>query len=138
MSKKLFYLLSFTWGLLYSMVGILAAIILTIIGCKPKIYGYCLYYTLGSNWGGCNLGPVFIISHGEGEHTKRHEHGHAFQNCIFGPLTPFIISIPSAIRYQYREYLVRVKKRTYYSLPDYDSVWFEGQATKLGYSMIIE
>ena len=28
-----------------------------------------------------------------------HEFGHTFQNCLFGPLFPLIVAIPSAIRY---------------------------------------
>jgi hypothetical protein len=44
---------------------------------------------------------------------------------------PFI-SIASAIRYWYREYLTRVKGMKYSELPDYDDIWFEGTATYLG------
>jgi hypothetical protein len=42
------------------------------------------------------------------------------------------ISLASAIRYWYREYLVRVKGKKYSELPDYDSAWYEGMATELG------
>ena len=45
---------------------------------------------------------------------------------------PFLVSIPSAMRYWYREYLVRKKKKLHSELPPYDSIWFEGWATKLG------
>ena len=59
-----------------------------------------------------------------------HESGHGIQNLLFGPLMPFVVSIPSAIRYWYREYLMKVKKIKCWNLPDYDSIWFEGTATK--------
>lgn len=45
---------------------------------------------------------------------------------------PFVISIPSAIRYWYREILSRVDFQKYKQLPDYDAIWFEGQATRWG------
>ena len=43
---------------------------------------------------------------------------------------PFVICIPSAARYWYREYLWHFNKEKYRKLPPYDSIWFEGQATK--------
>ena len=42
------------------------------------------------------------------------------------------ITLASAVRYWYREYLVQVKGKFYHELPDYDSIWFEGSATELG------
>lgn len=45
---------------------------------------------------------------------------------------PFVICIPSATRYWYREYLWKTDKAKYKTLPDYDEIWFEGQATKWG------
>ena len=44
---------------------------------------------------------------------------------------PFI-SLASAVRYWYREYLTKIKKMKYSELPDYDDIWFEGTATYLG------
>jgi hypothetical protein len=67
-----------------------------------------------------------------GEHTMAHECGHGLQNCIWGPLFPFVIAIPSAVRYWYREFLHKHNKAKYVLLPDYDAIWFEGQATKWG------
>lgn len=61
-----------------------------------------------------------------------HEWGHGIQNIILGPLMPFLVAIPSCIRYWYRELLVRSGEKKYADLPDYDSIWFEGWATKLG------
>jgi hypothetical protein len=43
-----------------------------------------------------------------------------------------LISLASAIRYWYREYLIQIQKVPYYTLPDYDDIWFEGTATYLG------
>lgn len=130
MSKAKFYLLSFTWGLPLTLVGLFVAAVLMIAGHKPKRWGYCWYFEIGENWGGVELGVVFLANKGASEHLKNHEHGHALQNCYFGFAMPFMVCIPSAVRYWYREIVMRVNPKK--QLPDYDSIWFEGQATKIG------
>ena len=132
MNKCLFYLLSFTWSLPMTIVGFIVALVLRIAGYNPKKYGYCYYFEVGNNWGGFSVGLVVVTDTTPSTHTKNHEHGHALQSCYWGAFMPFVISIPSMIRYWYREYLVRVKKIPYSSLPVYDSAWFEGQATEWG------
>ncbi len=97
-----FYILSFTWGIIMSLIGALVILILLIAGQKPKIFHGRVYIEVGNNWGGCELGCFFICSKYESLSLKQHEAGHGIQNIIFGPLTPFIISIPSAIRYWLR------------------------------------
>lgn len=119
-----------------TLIGCIAALFLLILRYKPIKWGYCYYFEVGENWGGLDLGPIFITNKNPSEHTKSHEHGHGIQNCWFGLLMPFIVCIPSAIRYWYREYLMRSGKKTYSELPDYDSVWFESQATALGTEFI--
>ncbi len=76
------------------------------------------------------MGPFFITSPRPSERICDHEHGHAIQNCIWGPLFPFVIGAPSFLRCQYR----RIRKRLNPKLRQkpYDSIWFEGQATELG------
>lgn len=131
-NKFLFYLLSFTWGLPLTLVGCVVAIVLLITGHKPKKWGYCYYFEIGKNWGGLELGPFFLVNKDASNHIKNHEHGHAHQNCIWGILFPFVIAIPSATRYWYREWLVRSGRKKYSELPHYDSVWYEGEATEIG------
>lgn len=128
----LFYVLSFTWGIILSSIGLIACLGLLITGHKPHLFHGRVYFEVGSNWGGMELGCFFICGKNPSLHIKQHECGHGIQNIIFGPLTPFLISIPSAIRYWYREIIYRKDKMKYYSLPSYDSIWFEGQATKIG------
>ena len=135
-NKFLFYFLSFTWGLPMTLIGCVVAIALLTTGRQPKKWGYCYYFEVGENWGGLELGVIFLVDKNALNDTKSHEHGHAIQNCWFGPLTPFIICIPSAIRYWYREYLVRSEKKKHYELPPYSSIWFEGQADSLGTQFI--
>ena len=134
MSKLKFYLLSFTWGLPMTLIGLIIALILVIIGYKPKKYGYCLHFEVGENWGGINLGIVFITSKNASKHTKDHEHGHGLQNCYWGFLFPFVIGLPSLIRCWYLD----IKYYSNNKIPptSYDSAWFEGDATKRGTEFI--
>lgn len=134
MNKFLFYLLSFTWGLPITLIGLITAFALIIIGIKPQKYGYCLHFQTGNNWGGISLGIVFITDKTPSNHTKNHEHGHSIQNCYLGFLFPFIIMIPSAIRYWYRE--LKYHKRGKTPPTKYDDFWVEADATKRGTKFI--
>lgn len=138
MNKTKFCILTFTWGLPLTLIGCLVALILIIIGYKPKKWGYCYYFEIGHNWGGVELGLFFLTEKYPSEYVKNHEFGHGIQNCYWGPLMPFVICIPSAIRYWYRELLVRSGKKKYSELPDYYSIWFEKNASELGTKMIGE
>lgn len=132
LKKWMFYLLSFTWGITMTTIGCLTSLVLLIVGYQPKRNQYGWYFEVGKNgWGGCELGCMCIVNTNPSQHTLNHEFGHAIQNCYFGPFMMFI-SLASAVRYWYREYLVRVKKVPRTKLPRYDSIWFEGQATRLG------
>lgn len=118
-----------------TLVGCVVAIVLNIVGYRPNgRYGYCLVFEVGDNWGGLNLGPVAIVCKNCGVHILNHEHGHAIQNCWFGPLMPFIVCLPSAIRYWYRE--LRYLRKGLVPPTTYDSMWFEGQATRVGTKFI--
>lgn len=130
MNKILYYVLSATWGFIMTFIGLLITLILLMLCYKPhkNIYGW--YFEIGENWGGVNLGLCTLTSRNPSEHVLTHEFGHSVQSCIFGPMYIFIVAIPSVVRYWYREYLIQVKHRD--NLPEYDSIWFEGQATRLG------
>ena len=129
MKKSLFYILSFTWGLPLTLIGLIVAMVLRICGYKPQKHGYCFYFEVGENWGGLELGIVFLTNKNPTTYIKNHEHGHAIQNCYFGFLMPFIVSIPSAIRYWYRR--IRAVKGLRNETSYYD-IWFEAQASELG------
>jgi hypothetical protein len=130
MTKKQFYISNLTWGLLLNIVGFIVALVILFTGHKPNQHGGCIYFNVGKNWGGVNLGLVFLTDDSPSEHTKNHEFGHAIQNAKYGLLMPFIVSIPSAIRYWYREIVYYHKGKE--PPADYYSIWFEGEATKLG------
>ena len=128
-NKATFYTLSFTWGIIMSLVGSLVALVLLIAGYRPKRWGHCWYFEVGKGWGGLELGPFFLTSENPSKHTRNHEHGHGFQNCKYGP-GMVVISIMSACRYWYREFKYHRKGLT--PPTKYDDIWFEGDATKLG------
>ena len=128
--KKFFYwFLSLTWGLPMTFIGLLVALVLLVTGHKPHRFGYTFYFKVGKGWGGLTLGAVIIVSHDCSSSTISHEYGHTVQNLIFGPFELFI-GIASAARYWYRE--IKRKRDPACYLPPYDSIWFEGQATRLG------
>ena len=102
MKAFLFYFLSFTWGIIMSIIGCFATLVLLIAGKKPKKYRCGWYFVVGKNWGGVNFGPCFVV--GEMNTSSiPHEYGHAIQNCIFGPLFPLIVALPSLTRAGYRD-----------------------------------
>ena len=104
-NKFLFYFLSITWGCIMTVIGTIVALALIIANHKPKKWGYCWYFEVGKgNWGGMELGPFFLCNKNPSERIKNHESGHAHQNCILGPLMPFLVCIPSAIRYWLRKF----------------------------------
>ena len=131
MNKQTFWFLSCTWGIIVTLIGAMVFAALCAFGYRPRrnIYGYAI--EIGKGWGGLEMGPFCLVGADPSQHTLNHEFGHGVQNCYFGPFMIFI-SLASAIRYWYREYLVRVKKIKYSDLPPYDSIWFEGQATNIG------
>lgn len=128
----LFWLLSLTWGLPMTLFGVVCALALLVTGHKPRRFHYFIYFEVGNAWGGFEAGCFFFVNRGASLSLKQHEAGHGIQNIMLGVFMPFAISIPSCIRYWYREYLMRTGKKTYAQLPPYDSIWFEGWATALG------
>lgn len=190
----LFYTASFTWGIIMSLIGCFACLGLLITGHKPQKFHDRIYFQVGEHWGGVELGCFFLTDKHTSLSIKQHESGHGFQNCWWGPLMPFVVCLPSAIRYWLREcntkrgkiiyslilnlillglilgclipgwiftiipliiignlialYFVCIFSWLFFvELPkygekgdygkddkyvDYDSIWFEGQATRLG------
>lgn len=128
----LFYFLTFTWGLPFTLIGCITALVFVLCGHRPHKWGYCFCFELGKNWGGMNLGIFFFCGKGSKPTLKNHEHGHAVQNCYLGPFMIPLVALPSRIRSRYRNYLITKKYIDPKTLPPYDSIWFEGSATRLG------
>ena len=128
MNRFLFWFLQLTWGLPLNLIGGVMAILLICRGYKPQRFGHAIYFEVGQSWGGVNFGGFFFVQKNASQPLKRHEYGHSFQNILLGVFMPFLVNIPSAIRYHYRSY----KKAKGYSLAPYDRFWCEGWATRLG------
>jgi len=132
-----FYILSLTWGVITSFIGL---IVIAICACFKKVHVYHgrLYAVIGEGWGGVSLGCFFVCGLDcQRDVIMSHECGHGLQNIIFGPFAIFLVYIPSVIRYWYREYFWRNNREKYHTFPPYDAIWFEGQATRWGYQYII-
>lgn len=132
LKTALVWIASCTWGILMTLIGALIALVLLVTAHKPKLFHGLVYFEAGKNWGGFSCGPFFIVSAEPTLHMKQHESGHSLQNIMLGPFMPFVISLWSAIRYWYREIVVRTGKKKASELPPYESIWFEGWATRLG------
>jgi len=136
----IYWILSLTWGLLMSITGFIAVIIALLLKGKPHRNGCSLIVEIGENWGGLNLGcfalcgSYYLYNRDWFEKTRRHEFGHSIQNIIFGPFHPFVVGIPSAIRYWYNRLSEKHGKK--FPADWYDSIWFEGTATKWGTKII--
>jgi len=132
-NKFLYYLVLCTWGILNTLIGAFMALGMLIAGKKPKRFGPMVYFVT-DKWVGFGLNfSFFMVVTKDVEESFRllsHEFGHSLQNLIFGPLQLFIVDIPSAIRYWWREFMYWLGKGK--DLPDYDAIWFEGTATKYG------
>lgn len=124
-SPTVFYILAFTWGLPMTLAGLIAAIVLKARGYKPTKYGPGWHFEYGEGWGGVSLGIIFITSKSASEHVCQHEVGHMIQNIYFGVFMPFVVCIPSVIRYWY------IRRHPEEEI-EYDSIWFEGMATYAG------
>lgn len=123
LNKKLFYLLSFTWGLPLSFIGVLVCLALMVFGFKPKRYGHCYYIEIGKGWGGLEFGWLFLVSKTASESTYKHELGHGYQNaCMYGWFTP-VLFIIAACRYWLQRAGVKM---------DYHKWFYEAQANKIG------
>lgn len=133
--RKLYFILASTWGIIMTAIGALVsgALYMVKVFTKDAIkitfkpYRWIYSISVGPDyWGGMELGLCFLRDHKSGGTVDAHEFGHTFQNCLFGPLFPFIVAIPSASRYWVRE-LNKNKEHA-----PYDSAWFEDAATQCG------
>lgn len=96
-----YYLLSWTWGIIMSSIGLIVMLALAPFG---KVYfdRGRFYGVVGKSWGGLELGCFYILCEQSNLNRRTHAHegfGHSLQNCLLGPLFPFVVAIPSAVRY---------------------------------------
>lgn len=136
-SYAVYWLVQLTWGCFATALGLVGLIFFFLAGERVERVGPNLQVRVGRSWGGLSLGPINFTCTNVSKQTILHECGHSRQNFFWGPLFLFVIGIPSVIRYWYREYQLKIKKINAWMLPDYDAIWFEGQATEWGYKYYI-
>lgn len=137
----LMWLMRLTWGILDSLIGLFIFLFFLIRFGKKLHIGYvahCIVVEVPhtpaeTGWG--LEGGIFIFSNTNSIWNRGyllyHEWGHCIpQTLVCGPLHPFIVGLPSVIRFWWREHQYKKGKE----LSPYDSVWFEGTATKWGTS----
>ena len=127
--RVLYYVFASTWGVLMTVAGLVVTLVLAIASPFTKGQSKILfepYYWIYNikvgkrSWGGLELGLCFLTGRSSAG-VAPHEFGHTFQNCLFGPLFPFVVALPSAIWYHSN----RKGK-------PYDSLWFEDAASQCG------
>lgn len=99
---------------------------------RVKTYHGRVYGIVGKSWGGLEMGCFFFCCEqsANSDYLRNHECGHGLQNIIFGPLMPFIVGIPSAVRYWYRH--LKYGRHGQQAPTEYDAIWFEDMATRWG------
>ncbi|MBR6594522.1 MAG: hypothetical protein IKK83_05015 [Clostridia bacterium] len=128
-SPFLFYFLSFTVGLPTTLGGCILALIMLITGHKPERFCRAVCFRTNGN-SGMSLGVFIFVGKRCREELLIHEFGHSVQNCLYGPLMPFVVNIPSFTRFHYRRFKTKfLHKRL---LTGYEDIWFEAEASALG------
>ena len=130
----LYWILQFTWGIVYNVIGGFIALFCLIFKGKASLYHGHYIIMFGDNWGGLECGCGAIVANNMGdnwtEHIKNHESGHNFQNAIWGPIAIFMMNIPSAVRYWCQE--INSRRGHHEKNKPYDSAFFEDSASVVG------
>lgn len=122
--KVVYYILSYTWGLLNTIIGWLVLLILLPHG-RLRGRGSARYLQLNrpTTWG-FSIGRLVVVGKDWNIETLKHEFGHTVHSIIFGPLVWLFVYIPSFLRFWY----IRKSKKPIY----YDGIWFEYTASYIG------
>lgn len=108
-----YWLVSLTWGGLMTWMGAFIALVMLLSGHSPKKLGPNVYFEAGLGWGGMEYGAFFFVARDASERTRLHEAGHGIQNLVLGPLMPFLVCVPSALRYWMRNCKTLAGKRAF-------------------------
>lgn len=129
-NRPLYYILSFTIGIVNNILGFIVFLSLLLTFHKPFIYNGNIGFKIGRFWGGFNLGIFFVRDKESSITVSDHEVGHSYQDAFLGIISLLIIQIPSVIRYWYR--YLKYERKGLDPKTDYDAMWFEDNATQIG------
>lgn len=133
-NKFLYYFLNLTWGIIITLIGAIVTLFLKIGGCQTFRWGGAYCTIVKGYWGGLNLGLFCFVDSYSTDSMKNHEYGHSIQNMFLGPFFIILVAIPSLIRC----WIFNIRESHGKTNPDYDSIWFEGQATRWGTKTITQ
>ena len=108
-----YWLVSLTWGGLMTWTGAFIALVMLLSRHAPQKLGPNVYFEVGLGWGGMEYGAFFFVERNAARETILHEAGHGIQNLLLGPLMPFVVCIPSALRYWMRNCKTLAGKRVF-------------------------
>ena len=108
-----YWLVSLTWGSIMTLLGAVIALGMLLTGHRPRRLGPNVYFEVGRGWGGMEYGAFFFVERNAARETILHEAGHGIQNLLLGPLMPFVVCIPSALRYWMRNCKTLAGKRAF-------------------------
>ena len=108
-----YWLVSLTWGGLMTWTGAFIALVMLLSRHAPQKLGPNVYFEVGLGWGGMEYGAFFFVAKDASDKTRLHEAGHGIQNLVLGPLMPFLVCIPSALRYWMRNCKTLAGKRVF-------------------------
>ena len=125
-----YYLLSYTWGIIGTLIGHIISLILLSYG-RFRTFYTTYYVELNKPIdSGLEMGTTFSVGKNCGRYLICHEYGHSIQNALFGPFVFILVWMPSVIRFNVR----RIKEKMHKHITTgYDDIWFEGSATNLGW-----
>lgn len=132
--RWVFYLLSLTWGLPATLIGAIMALFVALFGAPYKFqrYGWCWMFEMpGIDWG-LNMG-LFLVAPSNITWIKKHEVGHAVQNCYLGIFMPAVVLIPSLIRFWFRKLITTLGHPP---RSNYSDIWFEHSADTSGQALM--
>lgn len=129
MKKRDYYIVQWTWGIIMNLIGGCVYLYALFRKWPVEKYRNAIMIKAPKSFGGVNFGMFFVVGKNN-EHCAAHEYGHSLQNLHWGLAMPFVIAIPSAVRYWYRK--IKYTNKGLKPPTDYDSVWFEAQATEYG------
>ena len=112
MKRILYYLIHWTWAIPMNIFGGIMCLIA--LCCKWPVHKYrnAIEIVVPKNFGGLELG-MFFLRGPNNQGVAPHEYGHSIQMLWWGPLFPFVVGLPSALRYWLRHFKTPSGRRTF-------------------------